>query len=124
MGGGTGGSYSSPRGSLAANIARLTKRYPTDSKGRFGSPGRGQVRIVATNDPQGTAKELFEALSAGGSIKALANGKGRIATFADKSTVVYRPVSSSDGSPVLSIVLKGPQGVDYKIHFVDVKESK
>jgi hypothetical protein len=124
MGGGTGGSYSSPGGSLSSNIDKLSSKFPLDSKGRFGKPGRGGAQVVVSQDPKGTGKMFFDTLGSGGTVKDLSNGKGKISTFPDKSTVVFRPVSSSDGSPAISIVLKGPKGSDYKIHFVDERGRK
>ena len=123
MGGGTGGSYSSPGRGLAANIQKLASMYPLDSKGRFGKPGRG-AQIVASTDPLETGRLFFSVLSSGGLSLPLSNGKGMIATFADKSTVVFRPVSSSDGSPAISINLKGSKQTDYKIHFVHENGEK
>lgn len=118
MGGGTGGGYSTKPSDLSSNIKNLAEKYPQDAKGKFGTPGSGKSQNVKSKDPLATGQEFFNKLSVGGKIKDLANGKGKIATFPDKSTVVFRPVSTSDGSPAMSIIVKGPSGLDYKIHFV------
>lgn len=119
MGGGTGGGYSSQSSTLSSNIKDLGIKYPLNSEGKFGKPGSGKnTQQVSSKDPLATGHEFFKKLSAGGKTKDLANGKGKITTFPDKSTIVYRPVSTSDGSPALSIIVKGPSGLDYKIHFV------
>lgn len=119
MGGGTGGGYSTSPGGLSSNIKSLAAKYPTDSEGKFGKPGRGRgTRQVPSSDPKRTGKEFFDKLSVGSKVKDLKNGKGKIGTFSDGSTVVYRPVSTSDGSPAMDLVIKGPSGLDYKIHFV------
>jgi hypothetical protein len=119
MGGGTGGGYSTSPGGLSSNVKSLAAKYPLDSEGKFGQPGRGKgTRHVLSNNPEGTGKEFFDKLSAGSKVKDLDKGKGKIGTFPDGSTVVYRPVSSSDGSPAMNLVIKGPSGLDYKIHFV------
>lgn len=73
---------------------------------------------MASSDPVTAGNEFFDKLSFGGKVKDLKNGKGKMSTFPDTSTVVFRPVSSSDGSPAMDIVVKGPSGLDYKIHFV------
>ena len=124
MGGGSGGGYSSPAGDLASNIKKLASKFQLSGVGKFGKPGRGKVQIVESKDPLATGSHFFEKLGVGGTVKDLANGKGKISTFKDKSTVVFRPVSSSDGIPAISILLKGPSGLDYKIHFVQEKGVK
>jgi hypothetical protein len=119
MGGGTGGGYSTPSGGLSSNIKSLAVKYPLDSEGKFGKPGKGKgTRRVASNDPESTGKEFFDKLSIGSKVKNLEEGKGKIGIFPDGSTVVYRPVSTSDGSPAMNLVMKGSSGPDYKIHFV------
>jgi hypothetical protein len=119
MGGGTGGGYSTPPGGLSSNVKSLAAKYPLDSEGKFGQPGRGKgTRQVLVKDPRSTGQEFFEKLSSGAKVKDLKNGKGKIGTFPDGSTVVYRPVSTSDGSPAMDLVIKGPSSLDYKIHFV------
>lgn len=119
MGGGTGGGYSTTPSNLSSNIQDLAAKYPLNSEGKFGKPGQGNnVQQVASSNPIATGNNFFDKLSTGGKVKDLKNGKGKMATFPDASTVVFRPVSSSDGSPALDIVIKGPSGLDYKIHFV------
>jgi hypothetical protein len=119
MGGGTGGGYSTNPSNLSSNIQDLAAKYPLNSEGKFGTPGKGDdVQHVTSSDPIATGSNFFEKLSTGGKVKDLKNGKGKMATFPDTSTVVFRPVSSSDGSPAMDIVVKGPSGLDYKIHFV------
>lgn len=120
MGGGSGGSYSSSPSTLTSNIKDLRGLYPVDSQGRFGTPGRGQdVQHIISKDPMATGKLFFERLSPGGRIKDLTNGKGKISTFRNGSSVVFRPKSSSDGTPALSIVHIGSSKSDeYKIHFI------
>lgn len=73
---------------------------------------------MASSDPVTTGNEFFDKLSFGGKVKDLKNGKGKMSTFPDTSTVVFRPVSSSDGSPAMDIVVQGLSGLDYKIPFV------
>ena len=123
MGGGSGGGYSSSPSDLASNIDKLASKFQLNGAGKFGKPGRGNVQIIESKDPLGTGSLFFQKLGDGGKVSDLANGKGKISTFKDKSTVVFRPVSSSDGSPAISIMLKGPSGLDYKIHFVQEKKG-
>jgi hypothetical protein len=124
MGGGSGGGYSTAPSDLASNIKNLSSKFKLNGAGKFGKRRRGAVQILESKDPLGTGKQFFEKLGYGGKVSDLANGKGKISVFKDKSTVVFRPVSSSDGSPVISILLKGPSGLDYKIHFVQEKGVK
>jgi len=120
MGAGHGGGYSESPSSGAAfreNIKDLAKKFPLDHDGRFGKPGRGRAQVVVSGDPAATAKEFYKKLGAGGREQILPNGKGGITWFDDGSRVVYRPVSSSDGSPAVDITITGSDGDQYKIHF-------
>jgi len=64
-----------------------------------------------------TAKKFYRKLSTGGQQSPLTNGRGTKADFDDGSRVVFRPVSSSDGSPAVDITVVGRHGDQYKIDF-------
>ena len=117
MGGGIGGGYSQPGGSLSANLKLLGEKYKSDSSGRLGVKDNGRVRVITSDNPLKTAQELFQKLSVGADIKSLGE-KGWMATFADSSRVVFRP-RSSDNSPAIDIDLQGTNSSRYKIHFQD-----
>lgn len=117
LGHASNGGYAS-QGSLAANIAKLAKSLSTDGSGRLGSRGKNKVRLIVAKNPSKAAKEVFSALKVGGTESKLENGKGQKAVFKDGSRVVFRPVSSSDGSPAVEIIVTQPNRVSYKIHFV------
>jgi hypothetical protein len=122
MGHASGGGYSSP-GTLSQNLEKLSNQFPSDGQGRLGTKGRNKARVIATDNPAKTAENLYSALKKGGKESQLPNGKGRLTLFPDGSRVIHRPVSSSDGSPVVEISIKGPKWSSYKIHFIP-KESK
>lgn len=122
MGHASGGGYSTP-GNLQQNLDRLLKKFPSDKQGRLGTKGRNKARLISTENPSTTAESIYSALNSGGNESALPNGKGRITVFPDGSRVIHRPVSSSDGSPVVEINVTGPNGSSYKIHFIP-KESQ
>lgn len=121
MGHASGGGYSSPS-TLAQNLSKLSKTYPSDKQGRLGAKGRNKARLISTHNPSKTAESIYSSLKYGGKESRLPNGKGKLAIFPDGSRVIYRPVSSSDGSPVVEISISGPNGSSYKIHFIP-KES-
>lgn len=120
MGGGSGGSYSSSPSTLSSNVQGLASKYPLDSSGKFGYKTQDNVQNLAVSDPGQVAKDFFSALSDGGTVSDLKNGKGKIATFgsSESAFVVYRPTSKSDGSPAISLKIPGKTPLDYKIHFV------
>ena len=117
MGHASNGGYAS-QGSLAGNIAKLAQSLQTDKSGRLGVKGKNKIRLIVAKDPPKAAKDVYSALKVGGIESKLDTGKGKQAVFKDDSRVVYRPVSSSDGSPVVEIFVSQPNGVSYKIHFV------
>jgi|LauGreDrversion4_2_1035121.scaffolds.fasta_scaffold121367_4 hypothetical protein len=122
MGHASGGGYSSP-GGLSQNLGKLLNKFPSDRQGRLGAKGRNKARLIASDNPAKTSEDVYSALKSGGKESRLPNGKGRLTAFPDGSRVIHRPVSSSDGSPVVEISIKGPNGSSYKIHFIP-KESK
>ena len=120
MGGGPGGSYSTSSSDLSANVKALSSKYPLDGAGKFGFKTQDNVQNVEVDNPAEVAKYFFSALSKGGDVSSLKNGKGHIASFGSSKAayVVYRPSSSSDGSPAISLKIPGKSPLDYKIHFV------
>lgn len=121
MGGGSSSSGRSPK-SVRENFARLGKKYPLSSEGYIGN-GRQKDTVTQhhSKDPMASAKEVFAKLSKGGERVPLDNGKGTSSVFPDGSRVVFRPRSSSDGSPTVEVFSSSP-GTSIpdrqKIHFM------
>lgn len=130
MGAHGGGGFSSAPGSfqvLKGNIDALAKKYPLDSKNRFGTKVSDKTSEIHTDTPLGTAEEFWNALSKGATVRDIQtkNGPGKIAEFSDKSHVVWRPVTTSstktgDDHPAVELdVRTSGHGFPprYKIHF-------
>lgn len=119
MGSGSGGGYTASSGNLAANIKDLASKYALSPGGRFGKPGTsGRARYLQVEQPGHVAKEFWDKLGKGGVISKIEGGKGFISVFPDGSRVVYRPKSTSDGSPTVDINHKSSGSSHYKVHFV------
>jgi len=126
MGGGYGGSRGGPGDTDAAisrNIERLRKEFPTSPGGYFGSRSTStNRRNIASADPPRTARKFFDILSRGGQRSTDHKSGASRVRFPDGSNITYRPVSSSDGSPVVDVNLKISHGkiARYqKIHFTE-----
>ncbi len=120
---GTVGSNGSGR-SITDNLSAVTQKHPLSPGGYFGKEGsRTSVRRIESKNPLRTSQSFFETLSNGGKIENLSNGKGQKATMKDGSIIVYRPISSSDGSPAAEIrcLPRGSRIKEQKIHFVKEK---
>ena len=125
-GGGGGGMFSGTKGSSRTsvndNISSLASKFPLTAAGYFGSKGKSSdssKRNIKSDDPIKTAKAFYHTVSNGGSERPMKSGKGVITEFSDGSTVTYRAVSSSDGSPAVEITITHPDAVKpQKIHFV------
>ena len=96
--------------SIGQNIMVASKSYKYQN-GRFGvsSPSTGNyTRNISSSNPLYTAKDFYDKIAKGG--------------VADGSSVAYRVVSSSDGTPVVEISIrksKNSSGVKaQKIHFI------
>jgi len=122
MGGGAGSSSGGSR-DLEGKLGRLAKEYPVSSAGYFGTPGPGgssRVRNISSSDPAATAGRFFSVAGKGGSVTTHKNGDVTVSSFGGRLRVVFRPHSSSDGSPVVEIYahhLPGKHPAYQKIHF-------
>lgn len=128
MGGGFGGSRNGATGAqarISANIERLMEEFQTSPGGYFGSRSTStNRRNISSADPQATARRFFDIISKGGQRTADVSTGGARVRFADGSNIIYRPVSSSDGSPVVDVHLGSAQAKIarfQKIHFTETK---
>jgi len=103
MGGGSAPG-SRPATSVADNLTAVAKKYPVSPGGYIGN-GRRRGKVIQhhASDPDATAQDLFATLANGAQLVE-SNEGGRItALFPDKSKVVFRPTSGSDGSPAVEV---------------------
>lgn len=126
MGGGRGGGlFNGTKGSSTfnTNLSKLKNKYPVNDSGYFGDKGQSKgnvsIRNIKSNGPLSTAKDFYNIAKQGGKENLLANGKGKITKMNDGTTITFRRVSSSDGSPAIDIIIKGYGEIkSQKIHFV------
>lgn len=111
--------------SIGQNVMIVSSLYDYNN-GRFGvsSPSTGnQTRNIASENPQSTAKDFYDKIALGGIEKSYNDGKMKITKMADGTVVTMRKTSTSDGSPVVEINIKGSShtgGIkNQKIHFVE-----
>lgn len=125
-GGGGGGMFSGTKGnsvtSFSDNLPNLTSKYPLTSTGYFGVKGQSgdsSIRNICSSNPRHDAKTFYSVASKGGQESPLPNGKGVMSKMSGGTRIVYRPISSSDGSPAVEITIIGPGNAKtQKIHFV------
>ena len=109
---------------LYDNLADVTRRFPLAPCGKFGERGNGDVRIIKSHAPVGTAYEFFNRITSGYvKIRVIpyedGRKKGCVATMKDGTRITIRKKSSSDGSPAVDINIVSPGRVKtHKIHFV------
>ncbi len=110
MGGHRGGNYgiatNSP-GQFAQNVEQAIARFGIDN-GRFGVIARRNrdVRRIYSDNPIRDAKLLYQTLGRGGETRQMENGAGVMRWFSNDILVKYRPTKSSDGTPVIEIVVE------------------
>lgn len=111
--------------SIGQNILLTSSKYDYNN-GRFGtnSPSTGnQTRNIKSDNPQATAKDFYDTIALGGIEKSYNNGKVKSTKMSDGTVITMRETSSSDGTPVVEINIKGSShtgGVkNQKIHFVE-----
>lgn len=123
MGAQSGGGYATSPSSpeqFGRNVDRLIREFPVDAQGKFGVKGKGKSQRIYDAAPEAAARKFYETLGAGGDFRPIP-GKGYLRWFDDGTHVSYRPVSSSDGTPVIEITVytQGSKLAPYqKIHFM------
>lgn len=103
------------------NIKTLSTDYKYNSEsGKFGTKGKN-AQIISSHDPVKDSKNFFDKISKGGSKTKLSNGKGDRVDFTDGTTITYRVITSTKGSPAVDIkvISRTKGGIStQKIHFV------
>ena len=101
---------------IKASIDRLADHFPISPGGYFGDPGKSsKVRTISSVD------KFWRLLK--GNLKAVptANGNGSRVDFPDLSIAVYRRITSTNGSPGVTLTIKtsglGVTGYQ-RIHFI------
>lgn len=125
MGGHRGGSYSVADNGpeqFNENVEKVIDRFRIEH-GRFGVMARKKknIRRIYSDDPARDAKFFYQTLGRGGELREMENGAGVMRWFKGGTLVKYRPAKSSDGTPVIEIVVQssGSSLAPYqKIHFV------
>lgn len=107
--------------SIGENLESLQSRYPYHA-GLFGAKGYGRhTRHIFSNDPIAAARDFYERIAYGGEESPI-EGKGLKSTMRGGDVVTIRLVSSSDGSPAITIDIKSSNesnGIkSQKIHFM------
>jgi RHS repeat-associated protein len=100
-------------------VAVKAPKFKRGSNGFFGNSGRnGSNKVRNMTGGNKTAQEFFHDITQGfKSQKDLGNGK-KLRIMDDGTTVTYRPVSHSDGTPAVDIN-GGSTYKQQKIHFID-----
>jgi len=111
--------------SIGQNILLTSSKYEYNN-GRFGtnSPSTGnQTRNITSDNPLATAKDFYDTIALGGIEKSYNSGKVMSTKMNDGTVITMRETSSSDGTPVVEINIKGSThtgGIkNQKIHFVE-----
>jgi len=92
-----------------------------DASGRTAHTGGNSTRNISSPDNVSAAHDFYDKIAFGG-IEKRVNDNMRITRMNDGTVITMREVSSSDGTPVVDINIKGSKhtgGVkSQKIHFV------
>jgi len=105
--------------SIDKNYLRVQDKYPLRTGGNLGHRTSNQGRNEFYSDnPMRDAMEMFSDLSYGGATEYTGNNHGIVTTFYDKSNILFRPYTSTKGSPAVDIKITNPGIVrGQKIHF-------
>lgn len=102
-----GGAPVAAHDAIKASLSRLEKQFKISRSGYFGVEGSGKkVRLIVSADPYATATEFWRILTRNQRITPLENGRGWRVDFPDQSTAVYRRLTSTDGSPAVTLTIE------------------
>lgn len=105
-------------GCTCPNSSGVTgNKFTPNEDGYFGIPGQGRGHTRNMTGGNAAAQDLFDQLSTEAT-RVENRGSVTIAFMPDGQRIVYRPTSSSDGTPVVEIHGTG-QFKPQKIHFID-----
>ena len=100
------------------NAQKMTKKYPLTAQGYFGRQGKGNARVIVSNDQNQEAKCFYAMISKGGKEKPLPNGHGVQKMMKYGGTVVYREKTSTLNSPAVNLGNMKGKIKNQKIHFI------
>lgn len=105
--------------SIDGNYLKVQDKYPLRAGGNLGErTGKAGLNNWYSDNPMRDAMELFSDLSNGGITEYSGNNHGIITTFENKSNVMFRPYTSTEGSPAVDIRVSNPGMIrGQKIHF-------
>ncbi len=115
--------------SIGDNLPSVQSAYPRKGN-HFGDSHNKSTYTyeIIAHDPMKEAKDFYDKIGLGGLYVRKGPNGMEIVKMKDGSLIVYRPVTSSDGSPAVEINLKKSSdsgGIkSHKIHFVGKKGKK
>ena len=117
-----GGANVRAHNAIKASIERLADHFPVSPGGYFGDPGKSSKgRTIASVDPYATAEKFWRLLKGNLRDVRTANGNGSRVDFPVLSVAVYRRITSTKGSPGVTLTIKtsglGVTGYQ-RIHFI------
>ena len=103
---------------IERNAQKMAKKYPLTAEGYFGVKGKGNARVIVSNDQNQDAKCFYAMISKGGKEKPLLNGRGLQKKMKYGGTIVYRGKTSTLNSPAVSLGKMKGKIKNQKIHFI------
>ncbi len=110
--------------SLRENLPEISKTYSPTSEGFFGKIGKagvGKIRQIDVDDVLSESKKFYDTIAYGGIETTLPEGNGVRTELRDGTIIVYREITSTDGSPAVEINVRKSSdrcGLKFhKIHF-------
>lgn len=111
------------KGTVARNAQRMQQKYPLTEHGYFGEKGKGNSRVIYSNNHIKEACYFYSQVSKGGKRGVLSNGHGEVKTMKDGGKVIYRKTTSTPNSPAVNLGNMKGKVKNQKIHF-EVRRMK
>lgn len=109
---------------LRENLPEIRKTYTPSEEGYFGKVGKAgvdSIRQIDVDDVFAESKAFYDTIAYGGIETQLPRGNGLRTDLKDGTIIVYREITSTEGSPAVEInVTKSNDNCglkSHKIHF-------
>ncbi len=106
------------RTTIGENAMLVKEKYGLDENGMFCESTK-RAQIFRSKTPVEDAVEFYKKLGRGGIESDLPNGHGTRTRLSDGTFITYREITSTPGSPAVSINITSPSFIKtQKIHFI------
>ena len=112
---------------LRENLPEVSKSYTPSEEGYYGKVGKAgvdEIRQIDVDDVLAESKKFYDTIAYGGIETPLPKGNGFRTDLKDGTIIVYREITSTEGSPAVEInVNKSNDNCGLKFHKIHFEKK-